>query len=226
MNYPALVLRIRAMCFDSILFVLMFWIGFLLVWKLQITSTFLKIFIIATPLILFEPMWLWLTGSTVGQHIVGIKVAHKKTHKNLFIINAVARYLAKFLLGVYSLLTMIVTKRRQSFHDIISNSIVLFKNEASAPERYRIQENIKDSGNKPSILRRLMIIVIYMILVLAIFDWVAILVAPQSCWYDNICTDWQTIRVVIASVMVIFSLLVVVVLGCMSKLPGAYYKKR
>ena len=225
MNYPALVLRIRAMCFDSILFVLMFWIGFLLLWKLQITSSYLKILIVASPLILFEPMWLWLSGSTVGQHMVGIKVAHNETHKNLFIINAVVRYLAKILLGVYSLLTMIVTKRRQSFHDVISNSVVLFKDEASAPQRYRIQENIRDSGTKPSILRRLMIIVIYMILVLVIFNWVAILVAPQSCWDDGVCTESQTMRVVIASVMMIVSLLVVVVLGFMSKLPGAYFKK-
>lgn len=159
MNYPALILRIRAMCLDAMVFVLMFWIVFLTIWKLQFTSTTLKLLIVTLPLVLFEPVWIWLTGSTIGQHLVGIKVTSKTKEKNLFIVNAVVRFITKILLGLPSVLTMIVTKRRQSFHDVISNSVVLFKNEASAPDRYKIQENRKDGDTRPSILRRLQVMV-------------------------------------------------------------------
>ena len=225
MNYPALVLRIRAMCLDAIVFVLLFWIVLLLIWKLQFSSTYLKVIVVAIPLILFEPLWMWMTGSTIGQHIVGIRVANIRTERNLFILPAIVRFIVKILLGFYSVITMIVTKRRQSFHDVISNSVVLFKNESTAPDRYKIQENTTDVMSKPSIIRRILVTLMYLFLLLLTFSVTTVVIAPEQCWNGISCTKSQELGVLITSGVFLGLCLLVIILGCLCKLPGAYFKK-
>ncbi|MEM7257772.1 MAG: RDD family protein [Pseudomonadota bacterium] len=225
MTYPALVLRIRAMCIDLIIFTLLFWGTLVLVWRLELSAIYLKVVVLAVPLLLLEPMLLWLSGSTIGQHIVGIKVANKETGQNLFILKALIRYIVKMVLGFYSIITMAVTKRRQSFHDVVSGSVVLFKNETSAPSRYKIAENRKDGDARPGAGRRLLVIGVYLFLLYLIFGFVSYLLAPDKCWTEGMCTEPQQLRVMLGIIGFICAVLLVVVLGVLCKLPGAYYKK-
>lgn len=225
MKYPALVLRIRAMCIDLIVFVFLFWAVFLLIWKVQFSNDSLKIVVLSVPLLLFEPMCMSISGSTIGQHLVGIKVASRKTGKNLFILRAILRYVVKVVVGFYSVITMAVTHRRQSFHDVVSGSVVLFKDDARAPERYILRENVNDDRVKPGILRRLAVILLYLFLVNIVFGFLSLFLAPAECWGGGPCTESREMRVVLASIAFIGSVLLILVLGCLCKLPGAYYKK-
>lgn len=178
------------------------------------------------PLVVFEPLVVWLTGGSIGHHLSGIKVIDKTTGKNLFLLKGVVRLVIKLLLGFYSMLTMLITKKHQSLHDLLSNSVVVFKNESLAPERYKLEPRQTDYDvKKPSILRRLLVIAVHLFfLFVATGFLLSFLVSPECLEIGN-CSLSQAYRLnaVVLGFLVVAVLLII--LGFICKLPGAMYRK-
>jgi len=226
-SYPVFFLRVKAMCVDSIVFILIWYLVFAVVANIEIPNTFFRISVMVMPLVLFEPLTVWLTGGSIGHHFSGIKVIDKTTGKNLFLHKGVVRLIFKLLLGFYSMLTMLITKKHQSLHDLLSNSVVVFKNESLAPERYKLEPRQTDYDvKKPSMLRRLLVVVVHLFFLYAVAGFLLSFLVSPECLESGNCPQPQAFRLNTVVLGFLLVTILLIILGFMCKLPGAMFRKR
>lgn len=226
MSYPVVMLRLKALLLDSTLLGILVMALVMVAIKFAGDNRALKTVIILVPSILFEPILIWLTGGSIGHHYAGIKVVSGKSGKNLFVVNGVLRFLTKSLLGVVSLASMLITKRHQSLHDVVSGSVVIFKDESNALRRHKLRERVvTKSGVKPSLLRRILVALVYVVLVYFVLSLPMGFVVPAQCLDHNICSSESNLIISAYLLLLGLSLLAIVVLSFLSKLPGANYAK-
>ncbi len=89
-------------------------------------------FSIAIGWLLYEPVLVALTGSTVGHYLCNLRVVDNRTGGNINFFKAVARTLLKAVLGWLSFITMATTRRHQAIHDLATGSTVQIRNLAQA----------------------------------------------------------------------------------------------
>jgi len=222
-TYPALFLRIKAMLLDSVLFALLVLTTVICVGSLSIEALPLKAALILLPILLFEPMFIWLTGGSIGHHYAGIRIASVRTGKNLFLFGGVVRLIVKLTAGWASLLTLFITRKHRSVHDLASGSIVLFKNESAVPAHYQRKE--RDLTVRPSIYRRLIVIAATLILALFVLGLVVGLLLSGKCIEFNRCSEQDQFLMTGLAVLTLVAMPSIVVLGLVCKLPGAFYRK-
>lgn len=100
-------------------------------------------FPIAVALLLYEPIIVSQTGGTIGHHFTNLRVVDDITHGNISFLKAAARSLIKGTLGWFSFLTMLVGKRNQAVHDLLTGSTVQIRDPAKAsPGQYVSGRNI------------------------------------------------------------------------------------
>jgi len=94
-------------------------------------------FLIVAALLLYEPMMVSQTGGTVGHHFTNLRVVDDITRGNISFLKAAVRSLIKAVLGWFSFLTMLVGKRNQAVHDLLTGSTVQIRDPAKAsPGQY------------------------------------------------------------------------------------------
>ena len=79
-------------------------------------------------------------------------------------MKAVSRAITKTLLGWCSFLTMAATRRHQTLHDLLTGSTVQIRDATKAEPRYFAQARAPLSGSAPSISRRILVIIGYLIM--------------------------------------------------------------
>ncbi len=226
MLYPVILLRIKAMMLDSIIFACLLILLTYIASISGITDTWIKVVCIVTPMLFLEPMLIWLTGGTIGHHYSGIKVIGKTTGKNLFVLNGLVRFIVKTLFGIYSVVTMLLTRKHQSLHDLLSGSVVVFKNESRAKQHHTLTERTAtDETRKPSVLRRILVILVYNALTAVAIGLVSQLLVSPSCHLKNLCTENEDAILAGLALVLIASVIFYVIAGCLCKLPGAYYRR-
>jgi uncharacterized RDD family membrane protein YckC len=135
--------------------------------------------------LLYEPLLVWLTGSTVGHYISNLRVVDDRTHGNVSFLKAVARLVIKSPLGIYSFTTMATTSRHQAVHDLLTRSTVQIRDQSKARDFEYVVENTKLlSPTMPSRLRRLAAILCYSF---ATFVFYIILIRVLT---SNVCLSW------------------------------------
>lgn len=100
-------------------------------------------FLIVAALLLYEPIMVSQTGGTIGHHVTNLRVVDDITHGDISFLKAAARSLIKGMLGWFSFLTMLVGKRNQAMHDLLTGSTVQIRDPAKAsPGQYISGRNI------------------------------------------------------------------------------------
>lgn len=100
-------------------------------------------FLIVAALLLYEPIMVSQTGGTIGHHFTNLRVVDDISHSNISFLKAVVRSLIKGVLGWFSFLTMLVGKRNQAVHDLLTGSTVQIRDPAKAsPGQYISGRNI------------------------------------------------------------------------------------
>lgn len=125
-DYPQILDRIKANLIDSLVIVsLMYIISFLLN-EMNINNATVK-GILFFLIISYEPI-MTSKSKTFGQKLIGIKV-RKNTIKgeNISILSSYVRYVAKILLGVFSLFAISLNEQKRAIHDILINSVMTKK---------------------------------------------------------------------------------------------------
>lgn len=90
-------------------------------------------------LFLYEPIFVWRLGGTVGHRVMNLQVVNNRTGRGVSLLQALARYVIKGLLGIFSFLTMSFSKRHQAVHDMLTNSSVRIRDASKAqPHEYTI----------------------------------------------------------------------------------------
>lgn len=225
MSYPVLLLRVKAAMLDSIIIaVLIFSLAYLSI-VIGISNPALKVLFIVIPVVLLEPAMIWITGGSVGHHYSGIRIVGKDSGTNLFILNGIVRFVVKTLLGLISLVAMLLTRRHQSLHDIVSRSVVVFKNEDAALPRHMLQsrETVYRS-EKPSIGRRLVVVIAYLFLIFMAYSLLFNFLASPNCLNNGQCSEAESFNLGVATLVFLVLMILVFIFGMLCKLPGAYFR--
>lgn len=116
--------------------------------------------------LLYEPVLVSLTGGTIGHHFTNLRVVDDGTKGNVSLLKAFARFAIKSLLGWYSFISMWITRRHQAVHDLMTSSTVQMRDLAKAqPHQYSSERTIFDDSRMPSRMRRLVVILGYLLLI-------------------------------------------------------------
>ena len=161
--------RLRGLALDFILFLV------LMVCALQIAVAFNQNdlarvlgFGFVIGFLLYEPLLVSLFGGTIGHYLSNIKVVDDRTNGNVSFLKAVGRVVIKTILGWYSFISMVATRRHQALHDLLTRSTVQICDPAIARGGDFATERMElSSPGMPSFSRRITIIVLYLLLVFA-----------------------------------------------------------
>jgi len=125
--FPSLVVRIKALFVDLVIILVIFTATTLFIDSFGDIPNAAKGFILIFMLCLYDPLLTSLTGNTLGQKIMNLKIGkYREPEKNISLGQAFLRYLSKALLGWVSFLTVTSNKRKRAIHDLASGSIVLW----------------------------------------------------------------------------------------------------
>jgi uncharacterized RDD family membrane protein YckC len=125
-KYPQLNLRWKAAIIDSFIFLSLLFSTAYFSYDIFQDNLFLRIIFIFLPTLSYEPLMIFFTGRSLGHKLYGIGVVHQDDSKKLNLFQCYIRYIVKIALGLFSLIFMFLTHKRQAFHDLITASLVVF----------------------------------------------------------------------------------------------------
>lgn len=188
-------------------------------------------FAVAGLLLLYEPVLVWLTGSSVGHYLTNLRVVDHRTGGNVSFLKALARFVIKTLLGWYSLITMATTRRHQAVHDLLTGSTVQIRDTAKARSSHHAPERIELSNpGMPSRARRTMIILTYLLLLFAaaLVAFYGLLVSSllsPICSVQNRCSSGENLLSNLVILIWLACCGLVIVQGWRGRLPGCRAKR-
>jgi uncharacterized RDD family membrane protein YckC len=183
-------------------------------------------FSIAIGWLLYEPLLVALTGSTVGHYLCNLRVVDNKTGGNINFFKALLRTLLKAVLGWLSFVTMATTRRHQAIHDIATGSTVQIRNAAQAsPHHYRHEQADFASPAVPSRGRRLLVTAAHVIVFTLVFalgtEFGGELFLSPACIDDDRCTKPEEAILGVLALTWIVASVVLIIFGWRGHLPGA-----
>lgn len=95
-------------------------------------------------MLFYEPILVSMTGGTIGHRMTNMRVVDDAHGGNVSFQKAVARFVIKTLIGIYSFIAMATTRRNQAVHDLLTRSTMQIRD---ASKRCRVSS----SANKPSL---------------------------------------------------------------------------
>ncbi|MEJ2590179.1 MAG: RDD family protein [Candidatus Thiodiazotropha sp.] len=139
---------------------------------------------------LLEPVLVSATGGTLGHHMMGIRVCDWRRGGNLSIIAAVIRFLAKLALGLFSTVSLFLTRQHQAIHDLLTGSIVILKHPERLPAHEILREReVETQGYRyPPAWRRLLMILIYNVLFIYLLSGFEMFLFSDHCIQYNLCS--------------------------------------
>ncbi|NLR82349.1 RDD family protein [Chitinophaga eiseniae] len=126
-DYPLLSARVQSTFIDLLFIVLLMFIFGTLLEQVGEVPDGVRIGLFVFVWIVYEPLFTTL-GATVGNYIKGIRVRqHNNTSRRLPFYRALFRYLVKCFLGWVSFLTIHTNKERRAIHDLLSGSVMIYR---------------------------------------------------------------------------------------------------
>jgi uncharacterized RDD family membrane protein YckC len=184
-------------------------------------------FSVAASWLLYEPVLVSVMGGTVGHYVSNLRVVDNRTSGNINFFKAVVRTVLKAVLGWLSFVTMGTTRRHQAIHDLLTRSTVQIRNPGKAgADHYGIEQIELSGAGMPSGVRRLIMIVLYLMIVFLLCGFVlmaleaADLVSSACLERDRCSTSERLVLITWFFVLLGFSVLCIV-LGWRGRLLGA-----
>lgn len=181
--------RIQAALLDGIILVI-FFVGLIVLASNVELSQWMKVSLFVFVGLLFEPLLVSMTGASLGHHYKGLRVEKDGDGRNLNIFEALFRFLIKSVLGTFSLVFFLITKRHKALHDMAVNSVVVM-NKASIKKGFKgtSERVIEEAGFKnASKLRRGMMICLYTFLLLILTGLLSYSLTSMDCFNYNRCS--------------------------------------
>lgn len=176
-------------------------------------------------LLLYEPVLVSRAGGTLGHIWTNLRVVDDRGG-NLGFARAFARFVVKSLLGWYSFVAMMATRRNQAVHDLLTRSTVQIRDPAKAHPGQFITERSENDPSMPSRLRRTLVTVVYLVLcVFLYFGMLAALlragVLSRACLDQDICSGGDRIVDLAAAAAFFLMIALIIGMGWRGRLLGA-----
>lgn len=132
-------------------------------------SRTLGILVVAT-LLLYEPVLVSFTGSTLGHYFTNLRVVDERSGGNVSFLKACARVAIKSVLGLYSFVILAATRRNQAVHDLLTKSTVQIRDPRKAlPGQYVSDSGDPPDTNLPPRWRRVVVTCGYVVLMFVVY---------------------------------------------------------
>ena len=193
--------------------------------------------------LLYEPLLVTLTGSTIGHYVCNLRVVDDRTHGNVDFLKAVVRLVIKFVFGILSFIAMANASRNQAMHDLMTRSTVQMRAPSTA-NPYRCVAERKEflSPAMPSWTRRILFILIYFIVRIfyIVIYWSAINILyacvviilmgagliSEFCIIANRCSATDNTKLAILGFLYVGSTMLLIIQGWRGRLYGARHPSR
>lgn len=220
--YPRLIKRVRAFLIDGVLVPLVAIATLVIGVSLGVESLPAKLALFIVPILILEPALVAWTGGTVGHHLNRIKIVKKQGSGHIGFFAATVRFVIKALLGWFSLIFILTTRKHQAVHDLAAGSVVVHKDVTGLPEYEVLSERKPEEGGyrMPSVSRRLGIIFLYIVLGFIILSYTVGLLMPDACLLKHRCTAFESYTVLVLDILWFISAVVSIVLGWRGSLYG------
>jgi len=178
-------------------------------------------------LLLYEPVLVSFTGGTLGHYFTNLRVVDDRNGGNVSFLKACARVVIKGLLGWYSFVVMMATRRNQAVHDLLTRSTVQIRDPAKAsPHQYITERTEFAHSGMPSRWRRLVVICCYLLLIFAAYigvlaGVVAVGGLSSRCANNDVCSAGEGFLSLGVALMLLALSAVCIGLGWRGKLIGA-----
>lgn len=173
-------------------------------------------------LFLYEPLFIWRRGATVGHALNHLIVVDDRRERRPTLSQAFARYFLKLVLGIPSFVTMALTRRHQAVHDLLTKTTVRLA-AGTAPDAYDF--HLERAEDVPALLpsrpRRAVVMVVYLA---AIFIGYGILISaldPQACLREQSCTTGKRLLTDAVTLLWLAASFATIVAAWKGFLPGA-----
>jgi uncharacterized RDD family membrane protein YckC len=219
--------RVRALFLDSIILLLVMVAGLVIATSIKANGAARVVgFAVAGFWLLYEPIMVAFWGGTIGHLRTNLRVVDDRTHGNVSFLKAVARAVIKAVLGLPSFVTMLVTRRSQAVHDLLTGSTVQVRDLSRAAPSLYVHERTELAGSTmPSAKRRAVFILGYVLgvtvlccLLVGVLSEVRIISA--ACVDNDECTPRDDLILYSVIVGWLVAFLVVLVLGWRGRLYG------
>jgi uncharacterized RDD family membrane protein YckC len=137
--------------------------------------------------LLYEPLLVSRRGATVGHAVTGMQVVDARTGRWPSFARSLARYLIKMVLGIPSFFTMALSRRHQAVHDMLTHTTVQVPATAGTVE-FHVERVEERDVLLPSRLRRLVVIVVYLVAVFVVYAVSLALADTDGCVRDRSCS--------------------------------------
>ena len=91
-------------------------------------------------LLFYDPLLVWRFGGTFGHRLLNLRVVDDRTGGNVGFGKAIGRTFVKGLLGLFTFLSMSLSRRHRAIHDIVTSSSVQIRDPARARPHHYVTE--------------------------------------------------------------------------------------
>lgn len=125
-EYTNLFDRVKAAVVDGIVLIAMMFAASEILALFDNVPNFIRVVIFIFIFVLYEPLLVSIYGGTIGHSKIGITVRKDSdpTKKISFFV-ALIRFVAKAILGTFSLFSVTANDKRKAIHDYVANSVVI-----------------------------------------------------------------------------------------------------
>lgn len=219
--------RVRALYIDSIILLLAMVAGLVIATSIKADGVARVVgFAVAGFWLLYEPIMVAFWGGTIGHLRTNLRVVDERTHGNVSFLKALARAVIKALLGLPSFVTMLITRRSQAIHDLLTGSTVQVRDQSRAAPSLYVRERTELAGSTmPSARRRAVFVLGYVLAVTAVCCLLVGVLADTrlisaACVDQDECTSRDDLILYSVIIGWLVAFLVVLVLGWRGRLYG------
>jgi uncharacterized RDD family membrane protein YckC len=215
--------RLRAFLIDVAFFALIFYLGAIAVDSLAVADAARRLFLLglAVAILAYDPFLVTFFGGTIGHRLTNLRVIDDRTGGNLGLFKAIARAAVKDLLGWLSFAAMAVTRRHQALHDVITHSTVQIRDLSSArTHNYVAERVIEPPAGLPSRVRRVLMIIAYIVLAYVAVSVVSVAILSRGCLAGGHCSGTETLISLFIGIAWVVASVVLIIRGWKGRLWG------
>jgi uncharacterized RDD family membrane protein YckC len=177
-------------------------------------------------LFLYEPLFIWRRGATIGHAMNHLVVVADATGRAPGLGQAFARYLIKAVLGLPSFVTMALSRKHQAVHDLLTRTTVQLAPSAAADlSDFHVERTEEVATPPPSRWRRTVVAFGYLIMIFVVYAIVLTAIDRHGCVRNHICSENMQMVADGLTLVWFAASLASIVVAWKGRLPGARHQK-